>query len=111
YKALQNEKSIQLVTDMSKEQMEEALQKGRIATILKINSSTGSETDNLPHYNLQLYTSGASAEKMDLLKPILRDVIHHLDTRLLPEKSSVASIQTIRMPGRVYKQIDFILPG
>ncbi len=111
YKALQQSETIKLIRGESEKQMKEELEKGRIATILTITDAADSMATELPHYRLKLYTSGAGADKLDLLKSVLHNIIYRIDNQLLPERPSVASIETIHSPGRIYREIDFILPG
>ncbi len=111
YKALRQSKSVKLITGAGEKQMKEELEKGRIATILTITDVAGSITTKLPHYRLTLYTSGAGADKLDLLKSVLHNIVSRIDNRLLPERPSVASIKTVHNSGRIYREIDFILPG
>lgn len=111
YKALEQSKSVKLITGKTEQQMKEKLEKGRITTILTITEEPDSRSKEIPHYRLQLKTSGASADKLDLLTSVLQDIVTHVDNKILPNRPSVASIETTRMSGRIYRKIDFILPG
>ncbi len=111
FTALKKTSSVKLITDQSEADMEENLKKGRIAAILKIRVDPKKGEGSLPHYEIQLLTSGASADKLDLLKSVLSNIISRVNDEILPHRPSVASISATRMPGRIYREIDFILPG
>ncbi len=111
YEKLEKTGTVKLITDESEEEMEENLEKGRIATILNISTDSGEAEEKGLHYRVQLLTSGAGKDKLELLKSVLNNVINQVNDEKLPQRPSVATISTTRMPGRVYRQIDFILPG
>lgn len=110
YEALAANKMIRLVTDESKEEMLEDLKKGRLTTIINITPD-GTTGDSKEKYQIHLLTSGASANKIDLFKSILKNVIEGVNQKLFPHNATVAQVQTTLAPGRIYRQIDFILPG
>lgn len=110
FKALEKRAVIQFVTTDSEVQMKEDLQKGRIASIIHISKKNTAEGAP-PHYQITLSESGATKDKVKLLKSVLRDVIHQLDSKYIPERTTIAQIETVKLPGRIYRQIDFILPG
>jgi len=109
YQALSQVESIHFVTGESAGDMMDDLKKGRITAILKISPDNGQDAN--PHYNVQVYSSTASADKMPIFQSMLRDVISSLDKRIYKNEPTIATVQTQIVPGRVYRQIDFILPG
>lgn len=108
--ALQQVSSIKLVRKESYATMLEELKKGRIAAILDIQPDSSSAAGPR-QYAIQLYTSAASADKMALFRSILENAVNSVNQRLFQNLPTVAHIHTTRIPGRAYKQIDFILPG
>lgn len=110
YAALAQNKMIKLVTNESQEEMMEDLKKGRLTSIINITDAPAT-LDTAKHYQIQLLTSGASADKIDLFKSILKNVIATADESLFPANTTIAQVHTTLVPGRIYRQIDFILPG
>jgi ABC-2 type transport system permease protein len=107
YKAITAIKIIQPEIDMTPEAMLEALKKGQIAAILNIsNNSTIA-----PHYKVELTTAQSSADKIALLESVMRESVNRLNEKIFPQNLSAAEITVTKIPGRIYRQIDFILPG
>jgi ABC-2 type transport system permease protein len=100
---------IQPQTGLSPEAMEEALKKGKITAILDIrNDSSGTPR---PHYTVKLITANAAADKFALLQSVIEESIYQLNEKLFPRNPTAGTIEVVRIPGRTYRQIDFILPG
>ncbi|GAA4309301.1 ABC transporter permease [Compostibacter hankyongensis] len=108
YAALSRIKTIKLVT-APEEEMQEDLQKGHLTAVLNIMPA-GKE-DGVPRYTVHVRSSSASGDNIRIFEVILRDIVHTADARLFRDRPTVATIQTTRIPGRRYRQIDFILPG
>lgn len=110
YQALSHNKSIRLVTGKSEQQMMEDLKKGRLTAIIGITprDSAGSTIKN---YDIRIYSSNAGADKIGMFHSLLENAISGVNEQLFPKNPSVATIHTIHVPGRIYRQIDFILPG
>ncbi|NSL87760.1 ABC transporter permease [Chitinophaga solisilvae] len=109
YKGLAQVKTMKLVTDQPAAAMEDDLKKGRLVAVLNIVPGTGA--DSMPSYNVNIRTSTASdANKKAILLSVLKDVATHIDDRVYP-RPSVATFTTTEIPGRIFKTIDFILPG
>jgi ABC-2 type transport system permease protein len=64
-----------------------------------------------PHYSVRLETAGSSPGSLGLLKGWVDAAIAETDRRLFPRNPSIATLSLSRSPGRVYRSIDFILPG
>lgn len=108
YQGLRLNSNIKLVTGDSQEQMEDDLSKGRLTAILKIDTGA---TAPAPPYTVHVKTSTASTpENVSMLMNMLGTGIHIADDRQYP-RPSVARIVPETVPGRIYKRIDFILPG
>lgn len=107
---LQHTQSVKLVNQESYATMLEDLKKGRMAAIMEVQDDS-SVSGSHPNYTIQLYTSAASADKLPVFRSILEQVIQSTNQRLFHDLPTVAHIQTTELPGRAYKQIDFILPG
>ena len=108
YQQLLKYKTIRVV-EKSEEELRNDLSKGRITAILDMQpNSSGS----FPLYKISIQTSTASVDRLAILQSTLKDVIVNLDRRAAPDAPTYATIDLPPpMPGRVYKTIDFILPG
>jgi len=109
YKAIRNVNMLHAVTYPSSNQQYEELSKGHIAAILDIKPD--SKILFLPHYHVQLISSNSSADKAPMVQSAINDVIAGLNHRLFQKNFSVATLDIKILPGRVYRPIDFILPG
>ncbi|MEZ2443598.1 ABC transporter permease [Chitinophaga sp. RCC_12] len=85
------------------------LKKGRIAAVLYLHAPT--VVNGLPQFRTDLLGSSAVADKMPLIQAALQEAAGKINQRILPDQPAPASIQVVNIPGRVYRQIDFILPG
>ncbi|RBL91411.1 ABC transporter permease [Chitinophaga flava] len=86
-----------------------ALKKGRIAGIIDIPAPVLSAP--VPHYGVSLLSSGAVADKRPLIQAALQEVVAGINRQVLPDQPVAATLKVVTVPGRVYRQIDFILPG
>ncbi len=109
YQLLRSVPVIELQTNWSRAQMEEELSKGRITAIMDLqNDSKGIP---VPHYNVSLLTSNAASNKFAFLQSTIEQAINHLNAGIFPKNFSAGKVTVKRTQGRVYHQIDFILPG
>jgi ABC-2 type transport system permease protein len=109
YKSIMSVKNLKPQSGMTNAEMLEGLQKGKITAILNIKNDGGLFL--FPHYQVQLITSNSSALKLPLLESIVKQSIEGLNEKLFPKNFGAAKIMIKRIPGRTYRQIDFILPG
>ncbi|HVI48620.1 MAG TPA: ABC transporter permease [Chitinophaga sp.] len=86
-----------------------SLKKGRIAGILYIHPVA--HTTALPRYDMELLSSSAGADKLPLIQAALEQATSRINQQAIPDQPQVASLKMITVPGRTYRQIDFILPG
>ena len=107
YKELARAKSLKLVNEPPAE-MEDDMVKGRITAILQITQKPGQGP--VPGYEVTVRTSTAGVDKIQVFQSILKDALNRIDDRFY-QRPSVASLNTVVVPGRAYKTIDFILPG
>lgn len=110
YKALSTNKMIKLVTDESESEMLEDLKKGRLTTLIHITADSVVGKDP-GRYHIELLTSGASADRIGIFRSVLKNIITDINDSLYPANTSIARVDTKLVPGRIYRQIDFILPG
>jgi ABC-2 type transport system permease protein len=102
-------KIIQPQPPMSAAAMQEALKKGQITAIIDIHND--SKSGAVPHYLVTLTTANAAADKFALLQSVIEESIQRLNESLFPRNPSAGTVKVVRTPGRIYRQIDFILPG
>lgn len=95
------------VVDPAKKNIEDELQKGRIAAVVDIQKSSG----GTPPFLIHLRTSSASQKDFGTLQTIISNTIHTVDEMMYPERKTVAAVSQTVVPGRRYKMIDFFLPG
>jgi ABC-2 type transport system permease protein len=108
YQQLLKYKTIRVV-EKPEQELRSELSKGRITAILDMQPN---KSDSFPLYKISIQTSTASVDRLAILQSTLKDVIVNLDRRAAPDAPTYATIDVPPpMPGRVYKTIDFILPG
>lgn len=108
YQLLMKYKTIR-ISEKSEAELNTDLAKGRVTAILDIQPT---KTGQLPYYKITIQTSTASVDRIAILQATLKDVIVNIDRRAAPNAPTYAAIDLPPpMPGRVYRTIDFILPG
>lgn len=108
YQLLTKYKTIK-VADKNPDELKSDLLKGRVTAILDIQPT---KSGQLPAYKISIQTSTASVDKLAILQASLKDIIVNIDRQKLPDAPTYASIDLPPpMPGRIYRMIDFILPG
>jgi ABC-2 type transport system permease protein len=108
YQLMQKYKTIRIVEKTEAELISD-LSKGRITAILDIQPT---KTGQLPFYKVTINTSTASIDKLAILQATIKDIIVNIDRRAAPNAPTYASIDLPPpMEGRIYRTIDFILPG
>lgn len=110
YKALSQNPEVKLETNEPQKEMISALKKGRLTSIINITSHPDSGGP-AQQYAVELYTSSAAADKISLFRGILKNIISDENEKTFPKNSSVAMVHATIVPGRKYREIDFILPG
>jgi len=109
YKAISNLSNVTVDIKSNMEEATTALQKGRLTAILNIKKLTTATP--LPKYDIYITSSASSANQNTLLQTLLKNVVASMNEKIFPANPSIASIHNKELPGRVYRQIDFILPG
>jgi ABC-2 type transport system permease protein len=108
YQMLTHHEMIRVVKK-SETELRKDVEKGRVAAILTILPA---DRQGFPKYIVEISHSAAGADKFVLLQTSLRDMISTLSQRYVPGVPQYAEIKTAELlPGRVYRTIDFILPG
>lgn len=109
YAAIKNVPSIRF-EDKADSLLVEDLQKGNLTAFIKIEKNTGGN----PDYLIKLKSSEAvKTQDLGILQSILNAVISNINDKVYPNAQKVAVVESHvdKIPGRIYRQIDFILPG
>jgi len=106
YRALSQASAISLQPGLSEAEMAESLKKGRLAGVLSITRDIGI----IPHYTIHLQSS-PSAANAGLPQTMINEVISKINQQVFPGNASIAALSVTQLRGRVYRSIDFILPG
>lgn len=104
-KALEQTSMIHLIRNKEVSEIEEDLEKGHLAAVIDIQKNTTGQPDFIA--NVQ-YTS-ASIDKGNILKSVLNNLFYTLNAKDI--QPSVAQLNESTVQGRIYRTIDFILPG
>lgn len=83
---------------------EDKLQKGRLTAILTVNKTDSGK------YDVHIKSSSASQRELPELQEALNGIINGLSQIQHPIEK-IASISNEQVEGRIYKRIDFYLPG
>jgi len=109
FKAIRSIPGIVFSKDLSPPAQQEALKKGQIAAALNIKADNAANQP--PHYAITLLASPSAGDRVDLLKIQIGQAIDQIDHKVFPANTSVGKVTVTQAPGRVYRNIDFILPG
>jgi ABC-2 type transport system permease protein len=110
YKGLSSIPGVHLNRYSSDSLMQDDLSKGRISAIIHISAEP--QTGPYPRYLVGIVSSGAAADRFQIFEDILDHVVENINSRLFQGRPTIADISPPRLiPGREYKEIDFILPG
>lgn len=96
--------------DKPAEEVKEDLEKGRITAILKITKTN--DRASLYHVNIKS-SEAVNPQNINILRQIIQSVISGINTQMFPQNATIATVDNKieKIPGRVYRTIDFILPG
>jgi len=108
YKVLRDSVGL-VVVNKPLAEMETDLERGRITAIINIRKNPA----GTPIYTIDVKTSGAvNVQNINILRSIIYTVISRFDAIIYPGQPTYATLNADeKVPGRVYRTIDFILPG
>jgi len=112
YRIINNVSGISVVKK-NQQDLTESLKKGNLTALISIKKSTDTANALAP-YTIFLKTSDAvTPQNVQVLKTMLEAVIKNVNEKVYPNapKVAVVSSDIEKIPGRIYRQIDFILPG
>ena len=109
YQVLKKISSLNFITEPDS-LLKSDLEKGNITAVVNIKKNPNGN----PAYIIELKSSDAvNPQNISILESILKDVISTINTKVFPQTPTIAAINNKieEIPGRVYRRIDFILPG
>ncbi|GAC1440832.1 MAG: hypothetical protein NVSMB63_07790 [Sediminibacterium sp.] len=109
YRAIKDIAGINVIQKTDVE-VQEDLEKGRISAVISIEKSG---LDN-PPYKINLTSSEAvNPQNIQVLRSILNAVIGGINQQTYTNAPTIAIVNNTvkKIPGRIYRTIDFILPG
>lgn len=92
------------------EKLRSDLEKGRLHAIIELRKNS----TELPAYSIRLISSEAvNPQNIQVLRSMLEGMITSINKKMFPDMPtySVISNDIEKVPGRIYRTIDFILPG
>lgn len=96
---------VKLITGKEELEIKEGLEKGSINALITVKKNTS----GTPAYIADIQYSSASLDKANVLKSILNNLLYTLNSKGI--KPTVAELNERTVKGRLYRTIDFILPG
>jgi len=102
---LQSVEVLRLSTDKSKTEIQEGLEKGDIDASISVEKNPGGK----PAYKTNVTYTAASIDEGNILKLLLNNVLLSLNAKDVAP--TVTELNENTVSGRLYRVIDFILPG
>lgn len=109
YHAVRTLNGLNVVSD-SEEELNRELSRGRLQAIIQIRKNNGQD----PAYSIRLVSSEATnPQNTQLLRSLLESLITTLNKAKYPRTPTYAKVinEVEIVPGRIYRTIDFVLPG
>ncbi len=103
--ALEKISVIRLAKNGNPKKIAKALEKGELDAVISVERNK----NGFPVYFTNVKYTSAAIDKGNILKSILNEVIYNLNTKNL--KPTVTQIRASTVNARLYRTIDFILPG
>ena len=109
FKLIRSIPSISFQKEVSTAQQAEDLKKGRIDAILEIKPQD--RTAAVPYQTIHLQEATSAGQKSKLLETLINEAISKANQKLFPANKTFATLAVTKVPGSIYRSIDFILPG
>ncbi|TCC87127.1 ABC transporter permease [Pedobacter hiemivivus] len=103
--ALEHHSMVSLVKDTDTADIRNGLEKGNIDALINVKKNEA----GTPAYLANVQYTSASMDKGSILKSVLNNLLSTLNAKDV--KPTVAELYESTVQGRVYRRIDFILPG
>jgi ABC-2 type transport system permease protein len=108
YQAMNNNPVLDVVKG-DEADIQDRMKKGRITAIVDIQKTNNTDLAAAP-YKITVHYSSANQQELPALLSILQNIVNNINQAKNPV-ASVATITSQEVPGRIYKRIDFLLPG
>jgi ABC-2 type transport system permease protein len=102
---LKNAAVVQLSTTNGEKEINDALEKGDLVAAISVEKNPA----GFPAYTANVKYTAASSDRVNILKSILENLLFKLNAK--DSEPTVADLNERTVVGRVYRTIDFILPG
>lgn len=89
-------------------ELEDRLMRGRIAALVEVRKL---EEGGFAKYDVHLKTTSAGMKDLSALNGIMENIINATNDRITPRKNTYATVTSEKVEGRIYRMIDFYLPG
>lgn len=112
YWVIKNKIPVLNVESGSESELLDRLTKGRITALINIQKIPACDT--CAQYDLHFMTTSAGQRDLPFLQPIIKQAIDTINSRTSGQTnvtSKYVSLSKEQVPARVYKMIDFYLPG
>ena len=97
-----------IVSDKDSATIRTDREKGRITALLRIDPVNPA---GYPKYRVVVTSSSASGDRIGLLQSVILRTIGEVERSADPNRPVYAFMESVEVPGRVYRTIDFVLPG
>nr|WP_121269265.1 ABC transporter permease [Pedobacter schmidteae] len=104
-KALEANPLVHLLKDKDLKEIKTGLEKGQIDALISVQKNAAGK----PAYLANVQYTSASIDKGSILKSVLHDMFYIINTQ--HSEPAIAKLQESTVQGRIYRTIDFILPG
>ena len=98
------------IAEGTEEELDDQMKKGRITAIVNVQEIKNATDAAKPKYDVHFRYSSANQREIPQFQGILRAIINGLNQAMNP-RPDVATVSSEIVPGRIYKRIDFLLPG
>lgn len=103
--ALEQNNVVHLLTDKDTQEIRRGLEKGTIDAVITVQRNNA----GTPAYVANVQYTSASIDKGSIFKSVMSSLLYTLNTQ--NTEPAIAKLQESTIKGRIYRTIDFILPG
>lgn len=89
-------------------ELKDRLMRGRIVALVEIRTL---QEGNKASYDVHLQSTSAGMRDLPVLQGVLENVINRINNMITPSPHTYATISSETVEGRIYRMIDFYLPG
>ncbi|MBE2219073.1 MAG: ABC transporter permease [Ignavibacteria bacterium] len=108
YHSIINVENFNIEDPLTDAELDAKLEKGETDALLLI---TKNPPGTMPEYNVEVKTNKAKPDRSNLVKLLISQVITSFNLQLKNGQPQIVTIKQTDIEGRVFRTIDFILPG